>query len=107
MNARARVLVASLRDVLSMYQGATAIVEIHMATEQDALLLAAALELGAPERVRARGQDGAWERRVRVESIEGNTGIVVRGPLPEPSGGESAAAMVRTKTSYPARGTQP
>ncbi len=98
MNTRARALVASLRGILGLYPGATAIVEIHMATEEGALLLGAALELGAPERVRARGQDGAWERRVRLESIEGNTGIVVRGPLPEPSR-DGSAAVVRTARS--------
>jgi hypothetical protein len=42
VNARARALVASLRGILGMYPGATAIVEIHMVTEEDALLLGAA-----------------------------------------------------------------
>lgn len=106
MNARARVLVASLRRILGMYPGATAIVEIHMATEEDALLLGGALALGAPERVRARGQDGAWVRRVRMESIEGNTGIVVLGPSPEPSG-DASAAVARAAPSRTARRTQP
>jgi hypothetical protein len=115
VNARARALVASLRGILGTNPGATAIdldtgpgwenLEIRTATEESALLLGAGFELGAPERIRARRQDGAWVRWVRMESREGDTRIVVIGPQ-EPSGEESAAS-VRTARSRTARGTQP
>ncbi len=100
--SRARALVASLRGILGTLPGATAIglhtgrlwalVEIYAATEEDALVLAADLEMGTPGYVASMGR--RWLRA--SSTLTDGTTITVVGPHAESDPGGKVSGSERS-----------